>query len=94
MLVTAVAMMRVVGGAAPAVGNWAISRSGISWDGWNDIELAAAAGATSEAQGSSTIRYTVPGNVAVTFGAYGKKLNSTDTVTVSNIELRVEVIKR
>lgn len=66
-----------------------------TFDGWSQVELPSVpSGSTSIESRSRTQRYSLSANVSHTIRLIAKRIYSTTTVTFTNVELRVEVIKR
>ena len=79
-------------------GNLAYGTLGLhdaTFNGWRNNALGqAASGSTTSGIATLTQMFSETGNVATEFALYGKRLNSSDTVTITDIDLRVEAIRR
>lgn len=88
---------------------WSISGSGgatafgtvglhdATFSGWRNnglVDGGVPSGSTQNGIVTLTQIFSTAGNVSTEYALYGKRLNSSDTVTISDIDLRVEVIKR
>lgn len=95
VLVTASFLLTITGsGGNTAYSEYSLQQGG-AWDGFAvSGPQGVASGSTWQGRFTETRRFSVPGNVSQKFGMWANRLNSTDTCTYSQIELRCEVIRR
>jgi hypothetical protein len=81
-------------GSANSV-RWSIQDDNDTWDDWKRISRTVAAGASAEQFSMHTSRrFSVTAGVAQSFTAYVARFSSVNTLIVSQIEMRCELIKR
>lgn len=74
---------------------WSIQQDGGTWDGWKTVASDVPPSSTDmRIPLQSTRRFAVTAGVSYSFSAYACKYKSGDTMTVSNHEMRAEIIKR
>lgn len=73
---------------------WSIQNTGAAYDGWKRIDIGVSSSSTLNFSMQTTRSIPVTGGTAYTFAAYANKLYPGDTLTIDNMEMRVEVIKR
>lgn len=73
---------------------WSIQDDGGTFDVWKRVDVGIAIGATISFPVQTSRRFNVTGGVAYSFSLYASKLNTGDTFTVDQMEMRAEVIKR
>lgn len=81
-------------GSANSV-RWSIQDDNGTWDDWKRISRTVAAGASAEQFAMhSSRRFSVTAGVAQSFTAYAARFSSANTLSISQIEMRCELIKR
>lgn len=80
------------GGALPAQGTWSLQDAGGAYDAWKKLQTPLVPVGTSQVLSLSTTRtFPVTGGVPYTLAVYANKLQSADTFSIDNMELRVKV---
>jgi hypothetical protein len=101
VLVTSISSGTIAGGGGVAAyGSYSLQNAA-AFDGFNDdLTLpdggvgGTPSGTTAYFNNTKTLRLSVPGNVPLTVGLYGKRLNGSDSFVITKVELRAEVIKK
>ena len=73
---------------------WSVQEDGGTFDVWRRVDIGIAVGATISFPVQTSRRFNVTGGVAYSFSLYASKLNTGDTFTIDQMELRAEVVKR
>ncbi len=79
--------------ASIASAQYSLQDAAATYDSWKEQNVDVPASATVLESIGTTRRFTVTGGVAYTIGFIAAKVSAGDTMTVDNIELRVEVFK-
>ena len=95
VLVTASFLLTISGsGGNTAYSEYSLQH-GTIWDAFAvSGPQGVASGSTWQQKSTETRRFSVPGNASRKFGMWANRLNSTDTCTYSQVEMRCEVIRR
>lgn len=94
--VTASLKWSVAGSGGNTAYGWLGLHDG-TFSGWRNNELVpggVASGSTRTGIATFTHIFSTPGNTSTEYALYGKRQQSSDTVTISDVDFRVEVIRR
>jgi hypothetical protein len=73
---------------------WSFQDDGGTFDVWKRVDQGIAVGASVSFPVQTSRRFNVTGGVTYSFSLYASKLNTGDTFTIDQMEMRAEVIKR
>ena len=73
---------------------WSIQDDGGTFDVWKRVDQGVAVGASVSFPVQTSRRFNVTGGVTYSFSLYASKLDTGDTFTIDQMELRAEVVKR